>query len=557
MSISWTSSLWRDTTPKLSSTASDIILEDERYYTRRIQFVAPTPEYRFSDDGALQPGGPVSFTSRPFLGLLSQNIGIGILLGMFRCLSYPVFTVYLGLEGSQIATYDTIVSLAYGFKIFMAILSDCAPFGRARRKPYILLGWLLATASCLAMSCISFPSSRRAEDRKDTDNRLPPGSAPFLILTLLAGIGYVLVIVTSDAIMVYYAQREAMDLRGKTQSVVYTARELSRIVPTIFCGVFLNSSDYGGNFDFSVTPNVPYMLLTWVCVMTLISAIFLLEEPQALGVFVLSDYMNGIWKLIQRNIMAQICLFRFFSEVSFNFHATPTPNIAHLWIKVEPFYQSLFNLLGCCVYAITLSVCGRYGVSWSWRKSIIIATAFAVAIDAARSMLAVHNITRSQFLYLGLGDLENIPVALRYITTMYSAVELADLGNEALVYSIITTWANLGVPVAAMLFKTIDSYYDVSVDKITKDNATVRTQVMYTYILSYGIQLAGLSALIFLPDQKAEVQRLKQNGRSRIATGVIMALALVIIGVFQFVVNMLPLLDSMSCLHLLGGPGCR
>ncbi|ETV95888.1 hypothetical protein H310_10926 [Aphanomyces invadans] len=79
------------------------------------------------EDGALVAGGALDLFSREAIGLFTQYAAIGIIYGMIPALNYPIFNVYLQLEGYQTASYSTLVTLGWSFKVFMGMFSDCFP----------------------------------------------------------------------------------------------------------------------------------------------------------------------------------------------------------------------------------------------------------------------------------------------------------------------------------------------------------------------------------------------------------------------------------------------
>ncbi|KAF0708923.1 hypothetical protein As57867_006146, partial [Aphanomyces stellatus] len=85
------------------------------------------------EDGALVEGGALHLFSREAMGLFSQYAAIGVIYGMIPGLNYPIFNIYLQLEGYQTASYSTLVTLGWSFKVFMGMFSDCFPIFGYRR----------------------------------------------------------------------------------------------------------------------------------------------------------------------------------------------------------------------------------------------------------------------------------------------------------------------------------------------------------------------------------------------------------------------------------------
>ncbi|CAK4652949.1 unnamed protein product [Aphanomyces euteiches] len=136
------------------------------------------------------------------------------------------------------------------------------------------------------------------------------------------------------------------------------------------------------------------------------------------------------------------------------------------------------------------------------------------------------------------------------------SVEVADLGNEGVVYGLLTTVSNLTAPVSAMLTNLISAFFDIETPFLILDTPYVRSQVAISYAIAYGTTGLALVALVLCPRQKAELQALKQRGeRSPIAgaavvVGVVGCLAIAVAS------NVMSVSSGMSCSIFAGGKGC-
>ncbi|EQC37799.1 hypothetical protein SDRG_04823 [Saprolegnia diclina VS20] len=108
------------------------------------------------EDGALVAGGALPILSREAMALFSQYFAIGIVYGMIPALKNPVFNNYLNMEGYQTTAYGVLVTLGWSFKVFYGMLSDCVPVFGYRRKPWMVLGWAVATVCLLVMAFTPF-----------------------------------------------------------------------------------------------------------------------------------------------------------------------------------------------------------------------------------------------------------------------------------------------------------------------------------------------------------------------------------------------------------------
>ncbi|KAF0701071.1 hypothetical protein As57867_008485, partial [Aphanomyces stellatus] len=150
---------------------------------------------------------------------------------------------------------------------------------------------------------------------------------------------------------------------------------------------------------------------------------------------------------------------------------------------------------------------------------------------------------------------DQVPSGVRFIVSVFCAVEIADLGNEGAVYGLVTSVSNLTSPVAAVLYKYVDSFFRVTNEDMLQDSAAVRWDVTYTFIFSYAMKLASLSWLFLLPPQKAHLQRLKRHGTTSPVAGAMIVLAFLILLVFSIVTNLMSIFPSTWCYRLAGGRG--
>ncbi|EQC39377.1 hypothetical protein SDRG_03579 [Saprolegnia diclina VS20] len=524
------------------------------------------------EDGALVAGGAVRIFSREAMALFSQYFAIGIVYGMIPALKYPVFNNYLYMEGYQTTAYGVLVTLGWSFKVFYGMLSDCVPIFGYRRKPWIILGWTVAAVSLLIMVFTPFAAPfcdrrinkcpKKAPKRESlTPTQLlqynydaPDSGTLFIALSVLTAFGYVLADVASDAMVVQYAQREPIAIRGRTQTMIYIVRYCGQMVAQLCVAFLLNGKVYAGSFNWSTTPNVLYAICLVPIVLVIPSTIFLLVEVKVPRT-PFKSWLTAFWNLLQQRVMWQVCAFKFFNTLFGNFGATPEAPVAQSWALVEPLNESLSGLFGTIISIVVMSVVGKWGLQWSWRWVIALGTLGIIAIDAFVMMMTIWEVYRNQWFYTGVALAENVPSGIRFIVATYCAVEIADIGNEGATYGLVTTVSNLSGPVASAIYKIIDSFFDVSQDDIGRDDTRVRWEVTYTFLIAYAAKLFALSFLVLLPRQKAEMQELKRTGtKSKVAGGILIGGFLVLL-VFSCVANFLSIYPSTKCYRIVGGKG--
>ncbi|RHY28198.1 hypothetical protein DYB32_006399 [Aphanomyces invadans] len=525
------------------------------------------------EEGALVPGGALQLWSMEACALYAQYASIGIVYGMLPQLAYPVYAVYLRLEGYQVSSYSILVNMAWSLKIFFGMASDCIPIGGYRRKPWMVLGWLICFGNCLFMAL--YPFSRPYCDPPATDlvavaqcqNRSYPPNAPFLnkgahsnlytfiVPSMLASVGYVMSACASDAMVVQYAQREPAATRGRTQTAIYVVRTMATIVSQLVVGFCLNGREYGGEFSFSLPMNVIYAFLCIPCVLVTIVTVFAIHEHKTERV-PFAKYMGGLWSLLQKQALWQIMAFRFLSNMFQGFSSTAIPTMSSEWVQLWPVVDSVSTAFGSVIFASIMTVVGKYGLQWNWRWTIALSTLGLVSLDSVVYMATIWDVYRNQWFFTGVVLADNIPTGVRFIVSIFCAVEIADLGIEGTVYGLVTTVNNLATPVAGVLYKWIDAYFKVTSDDIKTDTTEIRWHVTYTFLIAYAMKVLSLGWLFLLPPQKAHLQRLKKYGHKSPVAGAAAVVLFLAFLVFSITTNLMSIFSSTRCYRIAGGKGC-
>ncbi|EQC29117.1 hypothetical protein SDRG_13148 [Saprolegnia diclina VS20] len=519
---------------------------------------AATASVDLEDGGALVPGHTLSLISQEALALFSQYFAIGILYGMLPGLKYPVFNNYLHMEGYQTSAYGVLIYIGWSFKVFLGMLSDCFPLFGYRRKPWMLLGWAIATFGLCLMTFSPFPAPYCDDAclaKMATFNVDAPNSGfKFIVLSVLVGFGYVMADCAADAMVVEYAQREPAAVRGRTQTAVYTSRYMGQMLAQCSIAFLLNGPAYGGSFTFSVSPNVMYGICLVPCALIVPSTLlFLVEVPSAKVSF--ADWVANFWGLLQKRVMWQICAFKFLNSAFSSFAATPSAPIARTWAGVEPVNDAIAGVLGSLLMSVIMAVVGKWGLAWNWRYVIALSTIGIILIDALAVFVTVWDVFRNQWFYNGVVLAEKIPDGIRFMVASYCAVEIADVGNEGATYGLVTTVGNLATPFASVFYKLADSVFDVTQTDIARDDDVVKWQVTYCFLLSYAVKLAALLWLFLLPPQKQALQQMKKSGgSSRLAGGIVVTVFCFALA-FSVTTNFMSIYPATKCYRIAGGQG--
>jgi hypothetical protein len=527
------------------------------------------------EDGALVEGGALDLFSREAFGLFTQYAAIGVIYGMIPALNYPIFNVYLQLEGYQTSSYSTLVTLGWSFKVFMGMFSDCFPIFGYRRKSWMLIGW---TATMICLSVMTFSSlgepycdrekaaltkskacSKPYTNASVADQELfnllaPDNGGLFIILSMFVSLGYVTAACASDAMVVQYAQREPTAIRGRVQTAIYVVRTMASIIALVVTGFGLNGANYNGSFSFSMAPNVPYGICLIPCVIVVLSTIFIVQETKTPSVPV-REWASNFWELLQKRVMWQICAFRFINNMFQNIGSTAGGPMSSIWADVEPLNDSLSAIIGNAIFSGILVSVAKWGLHWNWRWTIAISSIGVILVDGFVIFMTVWDVIRNQWFFTGVALAENVPGGVRFIVATYCAVEIADVGNEGATYGLVTTVSNLASPFASVIYKYIDSYFLLSQNDLMADTDAVRWDVTYSYFISFGSKLFALTWLWMLPPQRPQMQELKKKGGKSPLAGIILIVLFTACLSFSVTSSIMSIFPSTKCYRIAGGNG--
>ncbi|RLN53741.1 hypothetical protein BBJ29_008720 [Phytophthora kernoviae] len=503
--------------------------------------------------GALREGGMPVLTSKDNLGLLFQYAAVGVIYGMLPATIYPFLQVYLNCSGSQVTAAAQLVVLPWSFKVFYGILSDCRPIFGYRRRPYMLIGWGICFIMLIIMAIIPAgkPYFTVASDRDvDIGDYTPEikarinydasdEGAKYVIIMFFAAVGYVLSDVCVDSITLELAQREPLDKRGKTQSCIYTVRTAMVIFGEILVGFFFNGEDYGGDFDFSLS--FPQLM------------IIVAEKAEAAN---FREYISDFWDLLCSRAMYQVIAYLFFAGIFANITYTGSSPVASYLVKVTPINSTLSDILGNLLFAAGIMITSKWGLHWNWRWMIVFTGAVVIIVDCTVSLLVIWDVFRNQWFWLGPPIAVQLPYGVGWIISTFCVVELAQIGNEAAVYGLITTVTNVAQPFATSLTLAIDGHFNVTNERVQEDDHSVRADITYTIAIMYTMTIFSWVFLFLLPPQKAETQALVRKGGHSKLLGGVTTFYLIFAIIWSIMTNIMAMFNSTSCLIIAGGRGC-
>ncbi|CAI5743311.1 unnamed protein product [Peronospora destructor] len=521
--------------------------------------------------GALRSGGTPELFSRQYIGLVAQYAAIGFIEGVLPSVIYPFLQNYLNIPGSQTTTATVLVQLPWSFKVFYGIVSDCFPIWGYRRRPYMIIGWMISLAMLLEMVLTPagkpyFMDTQYRDVKPDdytsdiiaTINYDAANQGSKYIVPMMGCVfGYLMADVCADAMAVELAQRELLEIRGRTQTVIYTTRFTFNILALILVAFCFNGDEHGGDFDFSLSFSMLMLIVTIVLApMIPITWFFIHEEKCSNDHKVFRHYMHELWDIVQTRAVYQYIAYQTISGILATFTWVSNYPIQTHWVHVSPLADKISGFFVTGMFAISVWFAGNYGRDWDWRRTTVVTMISNLALDAVLKLLTIWDITRSPWFWLGIPIIQQIPQGIICIVGSFIIVELTTEGHEGAMYGLLTTVYNLCTPFSTAITRNVAAQFDLSTERIQNDSYHIRYDVTITVLIMWAVNLASLSFLVILPRQKEQTQVMKRLGGSSYFMGIITTVYLVFALFWSVMTNIMSIYESTACLVIAGGDGC-
>ena len=521
-----------------------------------LEMQKPPPHYDEDGDGALRNGGSVNLFNPSYIGILVNYAAIGFIMGTLPSSVLPFLKNYLHMKSYQASSALKLIAIASSLKSIIGIVSDSFPIMGYRRRPYMILGWIMCSFSLCAASFFPVPKPYYYPGTTMVQNHdAPAAGAKFTIAMMLAGIAYTFAEVATDAMMIELAQREPVAVRGRTQMIAHVTRMFFSTLARIYVGSVLNGQSYGGTFEWSLSFSAILLTLGCISLIPIAGVIcFLTEEKTPRENFV--QRFRAMWRLLQRLSMWQVLLFEFIAEFCWSFSSSASLSVEVTWGKVRPFEKAIIGAFQSIFYMVFAVIGYKYLLTASWKRTFVVTTIWLLAVDMAVTFVTVYDVVRNEYFWLFMRCLVGPATALRYLVTIYPIVEIAEAGYEGVTIGLVTTFMNAPDGFSTAIYKAVDSYFDVTDADIALDSQHVRNDVAATYMIAYAFRALSLVAVFFLPDQRAAALRLRFYGGLSKFFGALMFCMFVVSVSFGTSVNLLAMFKSTSCLRIAGGSGC-
>ncbi|KAE9250035.1 hypothetical protein PF004_g3111 [Phytophthora fragariae] len=522
------------------------------------------------EDGSLRPtSGSVSAYSWENLGMITHIAAVGIVYGTVSGVLYSVLNNYLHMSTTLVATATALVTFPRALRLFTGMLTDTCPIFGYRRRSYMILGWSLSFVSCLLMAVLPLgepyytdPSlsdiatvDMTPEQLATLNTDAPNRGIKLIILMMIANFGTVMAYSGFNGALMDVSQREPEATRGSVIADVNIVHYVFTIFSSFMTGIGLNSEDYGGTFSWTMG----FSAIMWVCAIASLLTIpfswYCIQEVK--GERAQMSGFKFLYNIFQERVIYRYAAYRFFYNVCSQITVTASSVIQSDWAKVEPLNSGIASMLTAILTMGGVFVIKKQGLHWNWRYIIMVCQICVVFIDAFPTLFTIWDVYRSQWFWLGVPLVAEVPAAAGDYVTQLFMIEIENQkGFEATLLGLGVTTQSVGTPFATVITKSIDGYFDIGRTFIEQDNHYVRSQVTYTYIIAYVFNLLSVVFVFLLPKQKDEVHRMQRENRKSKFWGIVTISYLLFSLAWTLMTNILSLFESTSCLRIAGGSGC-
>ncbi|CAN0041184.1 unnamed protein product [Scytosiphon promiscuus] len=380
---------------------------------------------------AQEKDNELNIYSMASLAIIMSYFSIGVALELL----YTPVAYYLiddlGAESGVYTVWVILITLPWSFKVAYGFLSDCVPIGGLKRKPYMLIGWIIHIVSNAVLAIMG-----------------TPGENSVVILSFISACGYLLSDVMTDAIVVEKTQKEAMSKMGNIQASGYIARYFGSALGAIGGAVLYNKDTWGWGLSISqlfwINGLVPLFL-----VLPLMP--FLVEDKKPKETGVLQRHCDELWTLVQKRAVWRPMIFVYL------YNALMIPNGAWTNYLVETLDFSdwdvgLVNICAQVCAWLGLIVYKKWMGDVSW-PMLYFYTTFLYFVVTVMQLLLILGISTSwgiPALVFASGDeaVSEVILALQFLplTRMYAV--MCPSGSEGTSYALLTTMSNVAYAVA-------------------------------------------------------------------------------------------------------------
>lgn len=517
-----------------------------------LRFVAGEHFYNHERFGSLRKGGAVELFTKECAGLV---VAVFVSAFSYSCLVavvVPLMTRQLMLSRQEALATQRLVDLPMALSFLFGFLSDKYPILGLRRKSYMMVGSLITATSVVVIAAVSdqFGSATHTSTR-------PSDACIVVVITLcaIASVGCIITYLCVHTQVIEFSQREPLKKRGSFQASYLILRRISSLSSSLFTYGSLRSAEG----EPRIHSTISVLLLAMVAILPLpVVWRFWKEELGTLSSDPrISVRMKHHWRTMQQravwSVLAFICIFTLFLGVKFS----DSVSIIKQWADAGSDHYLLVKSVQDLVMLLTIVLWRRWFMNRHWRVFFCLGPVFAIVPPLVASIFVALDVLRDRVFYRVITSLAYVADGVSALTNIVPLTEIIQEGSEASTVGIVLSFQRLIATFDSTnnngLFQG-DYFYDQS--QVALDTSRIRSSVLLSLVLNYGINACALLGLFFLPRQKLDAQQLRiYGGFTKVAATCVAVFALLLFG-YTAVINIMSFAPTLSCYKIVGGYGC-
>ncbi|TMW65153.1 hypothetical protein Poli38472_009320 [Pythium oligandrum] len=500
--------------------------------TLRGRFVAGNAFFNYDALGSLREGlAAVELLSGSYLGLAVNAVVAGFatifVQYVFQQLLVADFAAH---HEGQINAAKYLLQWPGAFAVFMGLISDCAPINGSRRKPYIIIGWILSCFMFAAVVIVHYSTESDATIR----------AYLLLIFSMLAVFGIQLAYIVSLAMLVELAQREHLYQRGQLQGLYMVLYFGASTGAHIMSSFLVAPTDDGMGMTTELDMSEAAVILAGASLFPVPFLLFFLRDERVdMHRVTISRRVSELWQLLQWKVVYKIL---FFLCGTVFFSAAFDPNVVQaimLWSNVTPSKSVWWYTVRTGGKFVGVLMWKFFLINYSWRRLAFVGLLASVIANTILAVPTIYDGVRDEWYMYICSAVADVPLGWLEMFVLVAPTEIADVGREGAVIGLVNSYLVLITIATYTLWESVSDLagMDVNIEDIMMDSRSTRNKVMVTGAIYIALNLIGVGAAVFIPTQKLDAQQLRAfGGYNRMARLVLVAAFVVLLG-YDLVAN--------------------